>query len=147
MFSLVNDDSNMFAFFEQSFTFHPNTTSVTCCKPDQSSITATCGNGVSCAGQCFAEGASLCPTQDCGDCYSFDAVGRKGVAAVTYPSSSLNYCVSPNTRYGCRTTKREALCCLHAACRQNKNDQWNARCRRWTSLSGERVVSILQDCN
>ena len=30
MFSLVNDDSNMFAFFEQSFTFHPNTTNASC---------------------------------------------------------------------------------------------------------------------
>ena len=38
---------------------------MTCCLPDKTSEVATCGQGASCAGQCSALGASLCPSGHC----------------------------------------------------------------------------------
>ena len=137
LFSLGTHDSNMLALFEQSITFTPNTTDVTCCKPDGSNVTATCGGGVSCAAQCFTEGASLCPTQDCNDCFSFNPVGRKRWAYVNTASYNLNHC----PRYNCHITRRDPRCCFHNSCRQEK--RWkkkvNRRCDLLHNLIGEFV--------
>ena len=40
---------------------------VTCCHPDNPPEEVTCGRGASCAGQCSALGASLCPSGKCTD--------------------------------------------------------------------------------
>ena len=52
-------------FFDNVFTFSNHSSSVTCCRPDNTIELVTCGQGASCAGQCSALGASLCPSGKC----------------------------------------------------------------------------------
>ena len=41
------------------------TVTVYCCRRDNSPVSVTCGLGLSCAGRCSAQDATLCPTGDC----------------------------------------------------------------------------------
>ena len=82
---------------------------------------ATCGQGASCAGQCSALGASLCPSENCTDdprtCeIDFNHVEdqRRRGSTATLSGSDLKWC----TGNGCRVR-------VHPACCYNPN------CLRW----------------
>ena len=54
-------------FFDNAVTYSNHASNITCCHPNNTFEVATCGQGASCAGQCSALGASLCPSGDCTD--------------------------------------------------------------------------------
>ena len=106
-------------FYDFAFTFSNRSTNVTCCLPDNSFKVATCGKGASCAGQCSALGASLCPSGNCtsdpktcqfefGQISPEDRLREQSDA--TESSSSLSSC-SPSCR-----VKIDPSCCYHQEC-------------------------------
>ena len=117
----VKSNTTLFStdFFDYAFTFSNRSTDVTCCLPDHSFKLATCGKGASCAGQCSALGASLCPSGNCtsdpktcqfefGQISPENRLRRQSVA--TQPLSSLRSCF-PNCK-----VKKDPSCCYHERC-------------------------------
>ena len=124
-------------FFDNAFTSSQNLTEVTCCGPDETTINVTCGQGASCAGQCSAVGAMLCPSQICtddpktceldfNDNRNEDENGEQQTggsgSVATLSSHQLNWCVPD----GCRVRKRKECCynrnCLRDAVRRKACD-------------------------
>ena len=113
-------------FFDKAFTFSSQMSNVTCCFPDNSLKVATCGKGASCAGQCSALGASLCPSSNCTndprtcqldfDTDSTDA-RQRGNSDVTLSLSDLKYCT--NTKHRCKVRKHNE-CCYNTNCLKRK---------------------------
>ena len=106
-------------FFDHAFTFSNRSSNVTCCLADNSFKVATCGKGASCAGQCSALGASLCPSGNCTSdpktCqFDFDKIStddrQRGRSDVTGSSSSLRSCFPR-----CKVVEDES-CCFHKKC-------------------------------
>ena len=117
----VKSNTTLFStdFFDYAFTFSNRSTNVTCCLPDHSFKLATCGKGASCAGQCSALGASLCPSGNCTSdpktCqFDFDKISsddrQRGRSDVTGSSSSLRSCFPR-----CKVVEDES-CCFHKKC-------------------------------
>ena len=113
-------------FFENAVTFWNNTSNVTCCHPDNTSTNVTCGQGASCAGQCSALGASLCPSGNCTDdprtCdLEFNdnstVVQGSGGSTSTWTGTDLKWCTSD----GCRV-RVNPVCCYNPTCLT-----WNGR--------------------
>ena len=110
-------------FFDHAFTFSNHTSNVTCCHPDNTLEVATCGQGASCAGQCSALGASLCPSGNCTDdprtCdlefndETTEDHGR-GRSTVTLSGSDLAWCTNQ-----CRVREHPDCC-------------YNPNCLKWT---------------
>ena len=112
-------------FFDNAFTFSNHTSNVTCCHPDNTLEVATCGQGASCAGQCSALGASLCPSGKCTDdprtCdlqfRSENAEDEQGGGSTaTYSGSDLDWCT--NAKHQCRVRTHKDCC-------------YNPKCLRW----------------
>ena len=81
---------------------------------------ATCGQGASCAGQCSALGASLCPSENCtedpGTCeIDFNHVEDQGRerSTATLSGSDLKWCT--NTKHWCLVRTYE-VCCFNPNC-------------------------------
>ena len=51
--------------YDDAMTNAEVTVTVYCCRRDNSPVSVTCGLGLSCAGRCSAQDATLCPTGDC----------------------------------------------------------------------------------
>ena len=112
-------------FFDHAFTFSNHTSNVTCCHPNNTFEVATCGQGASCAGQCSALGASLCPSGKCTDdprtcdlVFSDETTedqGR-GRSTDTYSGSDLDWCT--NAKHQCRVRKHKDCC-------------YSPKCLRW----------------
>ena len=127
-------------FFDTAFTFSERSSNVTCCKPDNTFKEATCGQGVSCAGQCSALGASLCPSGNCTDdpetcdVVFESAKGRKsGRSTDTFSGSDLDWCT--NAKHQCRVRKHKD-CCYNSKCLK-----WKGRkeaCAWLNYLTGEK---------
>ena len=103
-------------FFDNAFTFSNNVSKVTCCHPDNTPKVATCGQGVSCEGQCSALGASLCPSGECTDCdleFNEENTERqqRGRSTATLSGTDLAWCTSD----GCRVRKHKG-CCYNPKC-------------------------------
>ena len=110
-------------FFDDTFTFSKGMTEVTCCAPDNIPRVATCGQGVSCAGQCSALGASLCPSGACTDDPSTCEVSfesgedqRSGRSTDTYSGSYMDWCT--NAKHQCQVRKHKDCC-------------YNPKCLKW----------------
>ena len=124
---LIGNAANTFSvnFFDHAFTFLNQSSNVNCCLPNNTIEVATCGKGASCAGQCSALGASLCPsgicTSDPKTCQlDFDtnlAEGRKrensNNSVATLSGSDLKYCT--NNQHRCRVRDHEE-CCFNPNC-------------------------------
>lgn len=104
-------------FYDMAMTHGINMTEVTCCTLDQRSITASCGEGLSCSAVCHSEDASLCPSGQCDDCETLPEEEDRSCVSSS-PSSSCNRCV----REGCRT-KGSPGCCFNHICRRRRPRQ------------------------
>ena len=110
-------DANSIEFYDLSRTFANSSSLVSCCHQNETREIVSCGLGTSCAGQCFALGASLCPSGVCSgnpaDCQiGFDIDAR---STATLPSTTtLQWC-----RARC-DVRRHKNCCYHPTCRQRK---------------------------
>ena len=106
-------DTSSVDFFDNAFTFSNHSSNVTCCHPDNTFEVATCGQGASCAGQCSALGASLCPAGECSDdprtCEldfnndNAESQQQRGRSTATYSGSDLKWCISK----GCKVRKHK----------------------------------------
>ena len=65
--------------YDQGITAQNESVDVTCCLPDLSDVSVSCGAGVSCSGNCRARGATLCPTGDCQVCTGLHMGGPRSV--------------------------------------------------------------------
>ena len=89
--------------------------------PDYTTKNATCGQGVSCQGQCSALGASLCPSGNCTDdprtCEvvfeSSEGRQRGSRSIATYSGSDLTWCT--NAKHECRVRNHKE-CCYYPTC-------------------------------
>ena len=113
-------------FFDNTFTNSNDTINITCCHPDNTSKNVTCGRGASCAGECSAIGALLCPSGNCTDdprsCdLAFNeeptVVQGSGGSAATLTGTDLKWCTSD----GCRV-RVHPTCCYNPICLT-----WNGR--------------------
>ena len=109
-------------FFDNAFTYSNHTSKVTCCLQDNTFEVVTCGQGASCAGQCSALGASLCPSGECTDdprtCdlefRSENAEDEQGGGSTaTYSGSDLDWCT--NAKHQCRVRTYKD-CCYNPKC-------------------------------
>ena len=128
-------------FFDHAFTFSNRSSNVTCCLADNSFKVATCGKGASCAGQCSALGASLCPSKKCTSdpktCQlDFDnnlAEGRQRENSdATLSSSDLKYC--ENTIHKCKV-KTYKECCYNPNCLKRRGRK--KKCKDLDYLTGK----------
>ena len=115
-------------FFDNAFTFSNHTSNVTCCHPDNTLEVATCGQGASCAGQCSALGASLCPSGKCTDdprTCDLEFRGENaeeeesGGSTATLSGTDLDWCT--NAKHQCRVRTYKD-CCYNPKCLK-----WNGR--------------------
>ena len=113
-------DTSSVDFFDNAFTYSIGSSTVTCCHPDNTFEVATCGQGASCAGQCSALGASLCPsgncTEDPGTCeIDFNHVEDQGRERSTssWSGSNLKWCTNSKHQCKVRTYKD---CCYNPNC-------------------------------
>ena len=60
-------NSKSLDLFENAFSFGKRMTNATCCASDNKRKQVLCGRGTSCAGECSAQGATLCPSGNCTD--------------------------------------------------------------------------------
>ena len=65
--------------YDHGITAQNESVDVTCCLPDLSDVSVSCGAGVSCSGNCRARGATLCPTGDCQVCTGLHMGGPRSV--------------------------------------------------------------------
>ena len=116
-----------------------NTSTVYCCHTNNTIELATCGLGVSCAGNCSALGATLCPSGNCtGDCaYSFEeeetTEAESGSSVATKPSSAFKWC--SQWEHHCNVWRTKG-CCYNPVCRDKTSDhKW--ACRWLNYLTGD----------
>ena len=122
---LFSGNTSSIEFFEKSFTFANETNNVTCCHQSSLQVSiVSCGLGASCAGQCSAMGAILCPSGVCTerprDCVlNMDAWAEnrtqeiqqnKTRSLVTQSSNTFGWC-SPK----CKVNKYPG-CCFNPEC-------------------------------
>ena len=108
--------------FDNAFTASEHMNKVTCCRPDNIPKVVTCGQGASCAGQCSALGASLCPSGKCTDdprtCNlefrSDDDVEEESEGSIaTLSPYQLDWCT--NSKHQCRV-REHMECCYNPNC-------------------------------
>ena len=119
-----NKSSSSVDLYEASFSLAPNMTTTSCCSQDQQLLNVTCGRGLSCAGQCSALAANLCPTGNCTgdpqDCEPTlqvpeDTRGRGYVASANLPSWVFSWCPSR-----CKWVRYYPACCFNPNCFKKK---------------------------
>ena len=109
-------DVNSLEFFDLTLTLSNLTREVNCCHKNQRKEKVQCGSGTSCADQCSARGAALCPSGICSgnlaDCeQGLDLLIRSNAA--TNPTSDLRFCVRESV--DCNV-QRHPQCCYHPVC-------------------------------
>ena len=138
-----NNSSKSVDFFEHSFSFAANMSRISCCKSNNDLVTVLCGRGLSCAGQCSALGATLCPSANCTghtqDCFIFpnvtntesqDDSGQRKVSTSNLPSWVFSWCPR-----NCRLVSYYPSCCYHPKCYNRKK----RRCRWMQNYVGELI--------
>ena len=136
-FSAENTNATSIDFFDNVFTFLNESVTVNCCRSDNTVELATCGLGVSCAGNCSALGASLCPTGNCtGGCdmpfeqqETYEIESRSRISASTQPSTAFKWCTPK-----CNVWQRKG-CCYNPVCRKRSVSHKRA-CRWFNYLTG-----------
>ena len=130
----TNNASLAWGFFDSVFTNADQTSTVACCLLDNSVTSVTCGKGVSCAGQCWALEASLCPSGNCtADPMTCDleiqnpgegetGTGSIGVPVTGVSGSSLEWCTDVEHR--CRV-RNYPECCFYPYCLNE--EKWPGR--------------------
>ena len=120
-------------FFDSSYTFAQESIQVGCCARDTTLTDVTCGQGISCKGQCSAIEASLCPSSNCTrdpeDCRpNLQDVQEDGRVRSydTLPSWVFNWCT-----HRC-PVRYHPSCCFHPTCRRRR---WKL-CRWMNYLTG-----------
>ena len=122
---------------KRTVTNHKKNVTVYCCHTNNTIELATCGLGVSCAGNCSALGATLCPSGNCtGDCaYSFEeeetinTEAESGLSVATQPSWAFKWCSAR-----CNVWKTKG-CCYNPVCR-DKTSAHKKRCSWFNYLTG-----------
>ena len=133
----VPSNSSLLDFYDYVMTFNDSIVELTCCKSDGTPTRASCGQGLSCANACYAQEASLCPSQNCDDCGNLDQESdesetRKGgsrkrpgggQSVVTHLASAFKYCLR---RDQFCPIKRSPECCFHPKCAKKRKEkcQW-----------------------
>ena len=134
-------------FYDKVMTHNDSIVNLVCCKLDQTPVSVSCGQGLSCAAACYAEEAVLCPSHDCEDCENVDEeeeveeervekrkegdkevtqrgdTERQGSQSwATEFSGNMNIC----TKKGCPVRGSNGYCCFHPKCRTQKERecQW-----------------------
>ena len=92
-----------------------------CCRRDNTPVSVHCGQGLSCAGTCSAQGATICPTGDClGTCEI--ALDQEAPPAPTTTGGVLSPSTKPSEAYRhCYPTckvkgEQNQHCCFHPQC-------------------------------
>ena len=113
-------------FFDIAFTHSNHTIEVTCCHPDNTFEKVTCGFNVSCAGQCSALEASLCPSGECTEDPRTCELeirtetaedGQSGGSTDTLSALDLDWCT--NAKHQCRVRTHKDCC-------------YNPKCLKWS---------------
>ena len=121
--SAIEKAESVIDFYDEILTSANQTNVVVCCFPETGTTrNETCGKGISCAAQCSALEAKLCPSGNCTDDprdWQLPLTDR-AFSVSTLPSSSLKKC-SPS----CRVQKRP-ICCYHHQCyaKRKKSCDW-----------------------
>ena len=116
-------------FFDKTLTSANQSSVVECCFPEKGeTIKRICGRGISCAGQCSALEAELCPsgvcTEDPRD-WKVEMTDGEFLPA-TSSSMDLSSCAP-----GCRV-QAKPLCCYHPICYDKRKES----CEWFSFLSG-----------
>jgi len=113
----TTSDSSLLAFYEDVLSFNESTVHPTCCTISKTPFSTTCGQGRSCAASCFAQDASLCPSNNCEACDNFEEEpDEEGRSIATLGSSFWKWCPSK----GCRVGGRSRGCCFNAVCNEKR---------------------------
>ena len=151
MISALPSNSSLVDFYDKVMTHNDSDVKLVCCKLDQTPVSVSCGQGLSCAAACYEEQAVLCPSHDCEDCENVDEeeeeveervekrkegdnevtlTGRQGSRSwATQFSGKMKTC----TRKGCPVRGSNKYCCFHPKCRKQKKRQ----CRWFQFFLGE----------
>ena len=138
-------------------THNDSIVNLVCCKLDQTPVSVSCGQGLSCAAACYEKQAVLCPSHDCEDCENVDEEeeveervekrkeGHKEVTLTerqgsrswaTEFSGKMKTC----TRKGCPVRGSNKYCCFHPKCRKQKKKK--RQCRWFQFFLGTRFFSV-----
>ena len=118
--SIISTDA-----YDDAMTNAEETVTVYCCRRDNTPFSVTCGQGLSCAGKCSAQDATLCPTGDCsGTCEitldqeaSLPPTTAGGVLPPsTKPSEAYRHCFPTCKVKG----EKNQHCCFHAECQKKR---------------------------
>ena len=116
-------------FFDKTLTSANQSSVVECCFPEKGeTIKRICGRGISCAGQCSALEAELCPSGVCTeDPRDWKVEMTDGeFPPSTLSSSDLSFCAP-----GCRV-RYHPLCCYNPICFAQREES----CKWLNFLSG-----------
>ena len=87
-------DLKSLEFFDLTLTLSNLTREVNCCHKNQRKEKVQCGSGTSCADQCSARGAALCPSGICSGNLADCEQGLDLLIRSTFDSTSdLSFCV------------------------------------------------------
>ena len=126
--------------FDEAFSKAENISTVTCCfRETKEVVNVTCGNGTSCAAECTAQEAELCPSGNCTDNprdWEVQFTGSGGVSPSTLTSSDLKWC-HPRCQ-----VQAYPVCCYNPLC----FDKRPVSCNWFNLLTGkfQRSFSISQ---
>ena len=132
--------------FDEAFSKAENISTVTCCfRETKEVVNVTCGNGTSCAAECTAQEAELCPSGNCTEnprdwvvhiTGSGAGGGGGGVSPSAQSSSALKWC-HPR----CQVTANP-VCCYNPLCLEKRP----SGCAFFNFLTGkfQRSFSISQ---
>ena len=142
---LFSGNTSSIEFFEKSFTFANETNKVTCCHQSSLQVSiVSCGLGASCAGQCSAIGAILCPSGVCTerprDCVlDMDVWAEERLqqseqnktrSLASRSSSSFRWC------YPRCMVKDHPGCCFNPECYKLRTKY----CKNQSFMTGEKMV-------
>ena len=140
----ASSNSSFVDFYNHVMTFSESKVHLVCCKLDRTPVTATCGQGFSCAAACHSKEAVLCPSHNCENCDDMEGLvqveaqrkrgghSRGGNCPACSFSADLNNCKSD----GCKVLKKyggDPKCCFHPDCR----DARPRKCSWFKNLMGE----------
>ena len=147
----------MSAFYNKVMTFNETDVTATCCQLDGTSISVTCGRGLSCAASCFSAEASLCPSRDCNACDNFEEaqqVGRRQQSQATTGASDWGWC-SARGGNNCNVKGKKKGCCFNPTCQRRRKKKcswlqftigkWNFDFRERNLEFSNKFVSCLHD--
>ena len=106
--------------YDDAMTNAEETVTVYCCRRDNTPVSVTCGQGLSCAGKCSAQDSTLCPRGDCsGTC---EITLEEAPPPPTTSGGVLPPATKPSEAYRrcyprCKVKGEENQhCCFHPEC-------------------------------